>query len=95
MKMCDTSYSWVKLNPDLAWYRAVWGLAGPGGSTFLITEDGRGLAIGLWSGIYRGNEEAFLQQVEKECFSLSTCAPGMSGIDRKIKRSVFKEWSVK
>jgi hypothetical protein len=92
MLNCGKIYEWHKLNPDLADNRAVWGLMGPKGSTFIITEDGRGLAIGLWSGIYTGNEEAFLQQVERECHSLDGCAPGMTDIDRRIKRSTFKSW---
>jgi hypothetical protein len=94
MLNCGEFYEWQKLDPDKAEHRAIWGLQGPKGSTFLILENGNAIAVGLWSGIYAGHEEAFLTLVTRELHSLDTCLPGMSGIDRKIMRSVFKSWVV-
>lgn len=79
---------WVKLNPALADYRAVYGLRGPKGSTFLITEDSRLVAVGLWSGLWPASAETMQKEIE----SLRRCAPGMTDIDRRISPAKFKEW---
>lgn len=80
--------TWHALNPDIAERRAVWGLRGPHGSTFLIHESGALTAVGLWSG--RWPESA--ANVAREIESLAANHPGMSGIDRRISPADFKRW---
>ncbi len=79
---------WEALDPNKAERRAIWGLRGPWGSTFLIHEDGQATAVGLFSSRY----PACLAEFEREALSLATCGPGMTDMDRRIAPAVFASW---
>lgn len=82
-------YDWQALDSSVADYGAQWGFRGPQGSTFIVNGFGNVVAIGLWSG---GPLETSRESIARELESLASCAPGMSGIDRRISPATWKAW---